>query len=134
MHTQNRTKGYHDDFEKKTDHDTVAPWRQVGTCNLNLSKSTACFKLKKKKKKKSFIGFKHNPESDNVILKKSRIDSKMTQHTKNHENFNSQRKRESTDTDANMIQMLKLCEETLRQLSYKYINDQSWTFLKQMLK
>lgn len=46
---------------------------------------------KKIKYSTSFIRCKHNPESHNVIFKIFRIDSKITQHTKNHENFNLHR-------------------------------------------
>ena len=48
------------------------------------------------------------------MFKISRIDSKITQHTKNHENFNSHRKRQSTDANADMMQMEKLCDKDFK--------------------
>lgn len=40
-----------------------------------------------------FVGFKHNPESQKMVLNMSRIQSKITWHTKNQKNLDPYRER-----------------------------------------
>lgn len=46
----------------------------------------------------------------------SRMQSKITCHTRNHENLNSNEKRQSIDANTKMIEMLELFEKDFRAL------------------
>ena len=77
----------YDDFEKHIDIERIAP----GEGKLEIAAWKEPVQLPALKRI-FFHMIYTQPKSHNLILKISKLDSKITQYTQNHENFNSHRK------------------------------------------